>query len=268
MSKHTPKTENIYNSLCIQQLEQQYCSSCSAAVVSSCCVVSSRGLGERLVSRIYNGGRKAVYAATVGAMLANNLTPYAGAATITVSSGVVSTGLTTSSGDRIDVYGTTSNTQVGTRASENIYSGGVANNTLLSGYRAYQQVSSGAKANGTIISSGGSQYIYQAGVANNTTIASGGLQTVNSGAIASGVDILEHGMLTVYRNGSALDVNQHTYGKIDATVAGEDSTLISGTNADGGDFLLSGGYASGFVVNSGVTGPMYPAATKPEAYLR
>ena len=176
MSKHATKTENIYNSLCIQQLEQQYCSSCSAAVVSSCCVVSSRGLGARLVSRIYDGGRKAVYTATVGAMLANNLTPYAGAATITVSSGVVSTGLTVSSGN----------------------------------------------------------YIY-----------------VNGGGLASGVDILEHGMLTVYRNGSALDVNQHTYGKIDATVAGEDSTLISGTNADGGDFLLSGGYASGFVVNSG-----------------
>lgn len=58
----------------IDELEQLYCSSRSAAVVSSCCV-SSHGLGARMVSRIYNGGRKAVYTATVGAMLVNNMAP-------------------------------------------------------------------------------------------------------------------------------------------------------------------------------------------------
>ena len=42
MSKHSPKVENIYSSACIQALEQEYCSSCSAAVVSSC-LVSSHG---------------------------------------------------------------------------------------------------------------------------------------------------------------------------------------------------------------------------------
>ena len=73
MSRHHYKQEeNIYSSACIQALEQEYCSSCSAAVISPC-LVSSHGLGARIMSRIYDGGRKAVYTAAVGAMLANNM---------------------------------------------------------------------------------------------------------------------------------------------------------------------------------------------------
>ena len=66
-------SENIYSSAVIQALEQEYCCSRSAAVLSSSCLVSSHGLGARLMSRIYNGGRQAVYTATVGAMLVNNI---------------------------------------------------------------------------------------------------------------------------------------------------------------------------------------------------
>ena len=73
MSKHhSPQEDNIYSSACIQALEWEYCSSCSAAVVSSC-LVSSHGYGARVVSRIYHGGRRVMYTATVAAMLANNM---------------------------------------------------------------------------------------------------------------------------------------------------------------------------------------------------
>ena len=64
MSDNRQNKQDIYTSCYIQQLEEAYCTSRSAAVVSSC-LVSSQGLGARVVSRIYNGGRKALYTATV-----------------------------------------------------------------------------------------------------------------------------------------------------------------------------------------------------------
>ena len=153
MSKRNRHTEDIYSSSFIQALEQEYCTSCSAAVVSSGCVVSSHGLGARLVSRIYHGGRKAVYTATVGAMLANNLTPYAAAATVTVSAGEVSAGMVVSSGTQLDVYGKTSGTKVYSRGYENIFSGGSAQGTTVD-TSGYQRVFSGGTANSTTLIGG------------------------------------------------------------------------------------------------------------------
>lgn len=154
MSKHhSPQEENIYSSACIQALEQEYCSSCSAAVVSSCIV--SRGFGERLVSRIYNGGRRAVYTAAVGAMLANNTAlPAYGAGTY-VSAGKTVTGATITSG----------NSQI-------IYSAGVADSTTI--YGGLQVVSPGGVATNTTMSQDGWQFVSSGGVASNTTINPGG----------------------------------------------------------------------------------------------
>ena len=58
-----------------------------SAVIGSC-IVSSRSIGERIVSRIYYGGRKAAYTAAIGAMIANNLNLPAYAANYTVASGI------------------------------------------------------------------------------------------------------------------------------------------------------------------------------------
>lgn len=154
MSKHSPKVENIYSSACIQALEQEYCSSCSAAVVSSC-LVSSHRYGARLVSRIYNGGRRAVYTAAVGAMLANNTAlPAYGAGTY-VSAGKTVTGATITSG----------NSQI-------IYSAGVADSTTI--YGGLQVVSSGGVATNTTMYQDGWQFVSSGGVASNTTINPGG----------------------------------------------------------------------------------------------
>ena len=148
MSKHhSPQEDNIYSSACIQALEQEYCSSCSAAVVSSC-LVSSQGYGARVVSRIYHGGRRAVYTATVAAMLANNMAlPAYGAGTY-VSAGKTVTGATITSG----------NSQI-------IYSAGVANSTTI--YGGLQVVSSGGVATNTTMYQDGWQFVSSGGVASN-----------------------------------------------------------------------------------------------------
>ena len=156
-SNHTP--QNIYSSACVQALEQEYCSTASAAVVSSC-LVSSHGLGARVMSRIYNGGRQAIYTATVGAMLVNNMALPAQA---------------------VEVYGTTSQTLACWSGSEIIYDGGVANSTTVN-YHGFQIISNGGVANSTTANYYGSQIISDGGVANNTTVISGGSQFIREGA--------------------------------------------------------------------------------------
>ncbi|MBO4675152.1 MAG: hypothetical protein J5601_03585, partial [Elusimicrobiaceae bacterium] len=201
MSKRTHQPENIYSSACIQALEEQYCSSCSAAVVSSCCV-SSHGLGYRVVSRIYDGGRRAVYTATVGAMLANNmaLPAYADGEHVVVSAGQTSTGLVMPNGNGAYVIqvkgGTTSNTvlestgpAISQRGVESVYLGGKAYGTTVNSgttqtvTREDANDSKGGSAYNTVIN-GGTQYVY-AGITSGTVINSGGRQTVNASNGAS-----------------------------------------------------------------------------------
>ena len=185
MSKrYSPQEENIYSSACIQALEQEYCSSCSAAVVSSCIV--SRGFGERLVSRIYNGGRRAVYTAAVAAMLANNMAlPAYGAGTY-VSAGKTVTGATITSG----------NSQI-------IYSAGVADSTTI--YGGLQVVSSGGVASATTINEGGLQNVSSSAVASDTLVA-GGVQNVYSSSVASNTT-LNSGAVNLYEGGLISGLN-------------------------------------------------------------
>lgn len=193
MSKHHC-TEDIYSSACVQALEQEYCSSCSAAVVSSCCV-SSHGLGARIMSRIYDGGRRAVYTAAIGAMLTNNMALPAQAATVTVAAGETSTGLVVSSGtavDRVDVYGTTSQTRVNRGGEEIVFDGGVASDTVL--ISGDQVISSGGVAKNTILVNG-TQRIYNGGVANDAMFYNhgGGNQTIYDGGVANNTTVMGMG---------------------------------------------------------------------------
>ena len=158
MSKYCCQPENIYSSAVIQQLEQEYCSSYSAAVVSSC-IVSSHGLGARVISHVYNGGRKAIYTATMGAMLAQNMALPAYANQV-VSPGQVLSGYT-ANGERVDVK-----------------SGGkTIELTLDNDSREF--VSGGGSAHITTINSGGSQQLQNAH-ATCTTIFSGGYQRLEN----------------------------------------------------------------------------------------
>ena len=266
MSKHhSPQEENIYSSACIQALEQEYCSSCSAAVVSSCIV--SRGFGERLVSRIYNGGRRAVYTAAVGAMLANNTAlPAYGAGTY-VSAGKTVTGATITSGNSQIIYsagvadsttiygglqvvspgGVATNTTMSQDGWQFVSSGGVASNTTIN--PGGQRVSSGGVANTTIINSGGAQHLQSGGVANATTINSRGWQQVEGGGLANGTTINSLGWLNVASGGVASNTTINSVGHLGVSSGGvaNETTIHSG----GSQNVYVGGVVSDTTIHDG-----------------
>ena len=266
MSKHhSPQEENIYSSACIQALEQEYCSSCSAAVVSSCIV--SRGFGERLVSRIYNGGRRAVYTAAVGAMLANNTAlPAYGAGTY-VSAGKTVTGATITSGNSQIIYsagvadsttiygglqvvssgGVATNTTMYQDGWQFVSSGGVASNTTIN--PGGQRVSAGGVANTTIINSGGAQHLQSGGVANATTINSRGWQNVEGGGLANGTTINSLGWLNVASGGVASNTTINSVGHLGVSSGGvaNETTIHSG----GSQNVYVGGMVSDTTIHDG-----------------
>ena len=266
MSKHhSPQEENIYSSACIQALEQEYCSSCSAAVVSSCIV--SRGFGERLVSRIYNGGRRAVYTAAVGAMLANNTAlPAYGAGTY-VSAGKTVTGATITSGNSQIIYsagvadsttiygglqvvssgGVATNTTMYQDGWQFVSSGGVASNTTIN--PGGQRVSAGGVANTTIINSGGAQHLQSGGVANATTINSRGWQNVEGGGLANGTTINSLGWLNVASGGVASNTTINSGGNLVVSSGGvaNETTIHSG----GSQNVYVGGVVSDTTIHDG-----------------
>lgn len=266
MSKrYSPPEDNIYSSACIQALEQEYCSSCSAAVVSSCIV--SRGFGERLVSRIYNGGRRAVYTAAVGAMLANNTAlPAYGAGTY-VSAGKTVTGATITSGNSQIIYsagvadsttiygglqvvspgGVATNTTMSRDGWQFVSSGGVASNTTIN--PGGQRVSAGGVANTTIINSGGAQHLQSGGVANTTTINSRGWQHVEGGGLANGTTINSLGWLNVASGGVASNTTINSGGHLGVSSGGvaNGTTIHSG----GSQNVYVGGVVSDTTIHDG-----------------
>ena len=266
MSKHhSPQEENIYSSACIQALEQEYCSSCSAAVVSSCIV--SRGFGERLVSRIYNGGRRAVYTAAVGAMLANNTAlPAYGAGTY-VSAGKTVTRATITSGNSQIIYsagvadsttiygglqvvssgGVATNTTMYQDGWQFVSSGGVASNTTIN--PGGQRVSAGGVANTTIINSGGAQHLQSGGVANATTINSRGWQQVEGGGLANGTTINSLGWLNVASGGVASNTTINSGGNLVVSSGGVANTTI--INSGGSQNVYVGGVVSDTTIHDG-----------------
>ena len=195
MSKRTHQPENIYSSACVQALEEQYCSSCSAAVVSSCCV-SSHGLGYRVVSRIYDGGRRVVYTATVGAMLANNMAMPVHAGSVITVNGTTSSGLVIPNGTEYIIQvtngGMTISTvvnRIGTAVTgigtESVYLGGKTSGTTVNSggvqtvTRENANDSRGGSAYSTTINSGVTQCVYE-GIATHTTINCGGVQRISN----------------------------------------------------------------------------------------
>lgn len=267
MSKrYSPPEENIDSGAYIQALEQEYCSSCSAAVVSSC-LVSSHGYGARVVSRIYHGGLRAVYTATVAAMLANNMAlPAYGAGTY-VSAGKTVTGATITSGNSQIIYsagvansttiygglqvvssgGVATNTTMYQDGWQFVSSGGVASNTTIN--PGGQRVSAGGVANTTIINSGGAQHLQSGGVANATTINSRGWQNVEGGGLANGTTINSLGWLNVASGGVASNTTINSVGHLGVSSGGvaNETTIHSG----GSQNVYVGGVVSDTTIHDG-----------------
>lgn len=261
----------VYSSACRQALEQQYCSSCSAAVGSSACVVSSQGFGARLISRVYYGGRQAIYTATVGAMLVNNLAIPAYGETSTVPAGSTVSGVVLSAtgegeiADRLYVYGATVSTVIGNWGIEVIQSdGGATSATIMSG--GSQIISGGGVVSHTLLNEGGYQEIQSGGIAYYTSLydnadqhvsdggsavsnvmMSGGTQYVSSGAYVSGGTLSDGGSQVVW--GTTSDMKILSGGEQTISSGGKD---YAATVSDGGKQIVSnGGMASGTLVADG-----------------
>jgi len=132
---------------------------------------------------------------------------------LTVMSGGVATGIEQAAGGfvRADVYGGDPNTVAcGNNASgefslsggvasnfilydggaQQVFSGGTALHTLVSGQRAFQYVWSGGVASNTSIFKNGIAQIYDGGIARDTTVSSGGSMVTNDGALVSGATVM------------------------------------------------------------------------------
>ena len=263
--------ENLYSGAVIQALEQEYCSSCSAAVVSSCCLVSSHGLGARVMSRIYHGGRQAVYTATMAAMLANNMAVPAYAATTYVSTGTVSSAVVNSGDTQIVLSngrtvsailkggtqlvssgGKTYQTAVGplefsTQHSgiQRVYNSAVATDTSV--YRGEQHIYSGGVASGARMFwgfGGASQVIHNGGLAVDNGI--GIVQIISSGGSALSTTIQETGSQLIYDGGVA------------------NSTTVK---PHGSQFIYSGGIASRTHLSSGAVQTVYTGGSADSTYV-
>ena len=180
-----------------------------------------------------------------------------------------------------------------------ISNGGVAVSTVLSGgimtlleggvascvdvrSNARLNVRSGCVATGVVVNSGGNVYavVYgndsvtriegtneigsfslSNGVASNFVINAGLVYTVSSGGIAVGTVIRKNGTVMLVSGGTATGIIQERDAKISARVYGGDSqTCVAGSN-ECGEFLLSGGVASGFVLNENVAQYVYSGGT-------
>ena len=243
MSK-SKKTETIYSNSVVHALEQQYCSSCSAAVISPC-LVSSQSFGERVVSRIYNGGRQIVYTATVGAMLVNNLAVPAYANQI-VGPGQVLENYT-ATGEQVNVKsrGKTVNLTLNSDGREYVSAGGSAHITTINS-GGYQQLRY-ADATSTTVNAGGQQRLEYSEA--TTTILNGGLQTLyHNGTVARDTVINSGGIQQAYQNTSAISTIIYSGGLQDIR---EYVEVMDTRISDGGKQYLSNGVATSTVIDNG-----------------
>ena len=182
--------------------------------------------------------------------------------TVTISSGVTSSGLKVTSGNELLVNsgGTIVAITVSGGGSDVISSGGTASSTQV---RGSETVSMGASANGTIVQYGGYQYV-EGGVTSNTVVAGGGIQIVSSGGLTTD-SLLSGGNEYVYQgtaDGSVLDIGSYQViysGSFSSNTQinnGGDEEVYgtayrSIVNSGGREHVLSGGTANDITVNSG-----------------
>ena len=184
-------------------------------------------------------------------------------ATVIISSGIISSGLAVSSGNGLEVYGTTENTSVLSGGSATVFSGGkmtvtqidesgfldvcggVANsNTVLGGGRVL--VSSGGSANVNDIRSSGSMTVGPAGRA-SLVANSGGILTVSSGGTAYIANAVSGGFVEILDGGSGVFVTLADTGRLTISSGG----IAEKVNLNGTATVYTGGLASGITVSDG-----------------
>ena len=136
---------------------------------------------------------------------------------------------------------------------------------VLSGKTVSQDINNGDSAYNTTVRNSAKLRISAGGYVENTTVhntatvsnagsavstfLSGGTMILSSGGVANSVDVLRNARLAVSGGAVATDLYV-SGGNVNATVrGGDETTLITGTN-ESGKFYLSGGVASGFLLNS------------------
>ena len=184
-------------------------------------------------------------------------------ATVIISSGITSSGLSVSSGDGLEVFGTAENTSVFSGGSATVCSGGkmivtqvdesgfldvrggVANSTtVLSGGRIL--VSSGGSANVNNIRSGGSMTVGPAGRA-SLVANSGGILTVSSGGTAYIANAVSGGSVEILNGGSGVFLTLAESGRLFVSSGG----IVERVNLNGTATVYAGGSASGVTVSDG-----------------
>ena len=242
---------------------------------SSGCLVSetvysgnnaSHGFLYNAASRvIIDGGRKAIAAAAMAGMLAQNLETAAYAITVTghetVDPGEEARDYLVIGPDAVlSVYGSAYGTVLSNSGSQLIYSGGFGNGTRISGggqtvyfgglvsrteiFMSGTEYVSGGTTYFTAISNKGIQVVRDGGITNNTAVYNGGIQSVYEGSalntvvrdggtqavyvsgIASGASIRNSGWQFINAGGSSINVVQSAGGNIRANV-GSDGNRIS-----------------------------------------
>jgi autotransporter passenger strand-loop-strand repeat protein/autotransporter-associated beta strand protein len=166
--------------------------------------------------------------------------------TVTISSGVTSSGLAVGAGEEliVDSGGHIQSCTILDRGSAVVSSGGYASATVVSnGGRAFEYGS----ASGTVERAGGIEYVLGAGVAAGTVVSHGGFEIVRDG-VASGAVVSSGGFEIVSNGGHTSGTVLSYYGAEFVSSGGRASaTVVRG----GGDTVWDGGVASGTVVSDG-----------------
>ena len=130
---------------------------------------------------------------------------------VDVDSGAKATFVPNSFGG-LDLYGwvtvhsgTTANANSMSYGNIRIYSGGVANSTVMND-DGELYVYSGGAANSTVLNDDGEMYVSGGGVANHTTVNSDGELYVLAGGVANSVAVNKGGLIFVDMGGAALNV--------------------------------------------------------------
>ncbi len=105
-------------------------------------------------------------------------------------------------------------------------------------------------ASGFLLYEGAYQSVEEGGIASDTEIFAYGMLDVQYGGSAADVRLSSSGELYIAAGGTATGVIQSEGGVIQLDVSGDDETYVTGVNELGGNFRLSGGTASGFVLTS------------------
>ena len=164
----------------------------------------------------------------------------------TVSSGVISSGLTLSAGNQLVVLngGEALDTFVKVGGIEYVSSGGVGSSETISGG---EYLSGGAISLSSTIGDGGYLVAYAGAIASSTIINAGGALNVSGTAVRAVLN--NGGSLDVYGGGKAYDTSVRE-GSSQVVFTGAN---VIGTDVEygGADYVSSGGIASGSTINQG-----------------